>query len=45
MVPEDDITVMVVIMLLKPVPSLRNESDMRIALSINDGLTEIFAIV
>ena len=45
LVPEDEVAVMVVIVLLKSVISVRNGSHIRNALSINDRITEVSAIV
>ena len=45
LVPEDEVAVMIVILLLKSVLSVRNGSHIRNALSINDRMTEVFAIV
>jgi hypothetical protein len=44
-VPEDEVAVMIVILLLKSVLSVRNGSHIRNALSINDRKTEVLAIV
>lgn len=44
-VPEGDIAFMVIIVLLKPVIFVRFRSHKHNAVSMNDGFTEIFAIV